>query len=93
MKTFLSLLPHGVGENKSFKLNNNVMYMSELCLSNPLVPSVLNIGRWTKILIYEGILKRIYYERCAYESVDEKSLYILGYLTKSDEKRLRAQMG
>ena len=26
------------------------------------------------ILFYEGIIKKISYERCAYESVDEKSL-------------------
>ena len=41
---------------------------------NPLVPSVLNIGRLTKILISieEGILKKISYERRANESVDEK---------------------
>ena len=42
----------------------------------PLVPSVLNIRRLTKILIsiYEGILKKNSNERRAYESVDEKSL-------------------
>ena len=41
---------------------------------NPLWPSVLNIGRLTKILILEGIIKKISYERRAYESVDEKTL-------------------
>ena len=43
---------------------------------NPLVPSVLNIGRLTKISIsiQDRILKKISYERRAYESVDEKSL-------------------
>ena len=43
---------------------------------NPLVPSVLNIVRLTKIsiLIQEGILKKNSYERHAYKSVDEKSL-------------------
>ena len=42
-------------------------------LFNPLVPSVLNKGRVAKILIYEGILKEISYDRRDYESVDEKS--------------------
>ena len=43
---------------------------------NPFVPSVLNRVRLSKIsiLIQEGILKKISYERRAYESVDEKSL-------------------
>ena len=43
---------------------------------NPLVPSVLNIGRFAKILfsIKEGIIKKFSYERRDYESVDEKSL-------------------
>ena len=40
---------------------------------NPLLPSVLNIGRLSKILIStkEGIIKKISYERRAYESVDD----------------------
>ena len=40
---------------------------------NPLLPSVPNIGRLTKILISikEGIIKKITYERRAYESVDD----------------------
>ena len=39
----------------------------------PLLPSVLNIGRLTKILISikEGIIKKNSYERRAYESVDD----------------------
>ena len=41
---------------------------------SPFVPSVLNIVRLTKILIKEGIVKKISYECLAYESVDEKSL-------------------
>ena len=36
--------------------------------------SVQYIGRLTKILILEGILKKISYERRVYESVDEKIL-------------------
>ena len=56
---------------------------------NPLVPSVLSIGRLDNIFIsiLEGILKRISYERRDNESVDEKSLYILSYVTKNDEKK------
>ena len=40
---------------------------------NLLLPRVLNIGRLTKILISikEGIIKKISYERRAYESVDD----------------------
>ena len=40
---------------------------------NPLLPSVLNIGRLTKILISikEGIIRKISYDRPAYESVDD----------------------
>ena len=40
---------------------------------NPLLLSVLNIGRLTKILISikEGIIRKISYERLAYESVDD----------------------
>ena len=40
---------------------------------NPLLPSVLNIGRLTKISISieEGIIKKFSYERRAYESVDD----------------------
>ena len=41
---------------------------------NPLVHSVHYFGRLTKILIFEGILKKISYERRDYESVDEKIL-------------------
>ena len=43
---------------------------------NPLLPSVPYMARLAKILISmsEGILKKNSYERCDYESVDEKSL-------------------
>ena len=42
---------------------------------NPLVPIVLNRGRLTDFFIFLFmILKKISYERRAYESVDEKSL-------------------
>ena len=40
----------------------------------PLVHSVQYIGRLIKILILEGILKKISYKPGDYESVDEKSL-------------------
>ena len=42
-------------------------------LVNPLLSSVLNIRRLTKILISikEGIIKKISYERRVYESVDD----------------------
>ena len=39
------------------------------------------------ILILEGIIKKISYERRDYESVDEKSLAILGYVPKNDKKK------
>ena len=41
---------------------------------NPLVHSVQYIGRLTKILILEGILEKISYQRRVYESVDEMIL-------------------
>ena len=43
---------------------------------NPFPPSVPIWHRLAKlsILILEGIIKKISYERCDYESVDEKSL-------------------
>ena len=43
---------------------------------NPLLPSEANMRRSAKILILilEGIIKKISYERRTYESVDEKSL-------------------
>ena len=55
---------------------------------NPFVPSVLNIVRLTKIsiLIEEGIIKKVSYERRAYESVDEKS-YLISYVPKNDKKK------
>ena len=49
-------------------------------------------GRLTEILILEGILKKISYERRVYESVDEKILpWALSRKTK--KKRLHALMG
>ena len=43
---------------------------------NPLLPNAAKMRRSAKIfiLILEGIIKKISYERCDYESVDEKSL-------------------
>ena len=43
---------------------------------NPLLPSAAYMRRSAKIfiLIYEGIIKKKFYERRDYESVDEKSL-------------------
>ena len=41
---------------------------------NLLVHTVQYKERLIKILILEGILKKISYERCVYESVDEKIL-------------------
>ena len=50
--------------------------MSSLATINPLVPSAHKSVRKAKILILklEGIIKKISYERCDYESIDEKSL-------------------
>ena len=55
---------------------NGLEKMKILNFFNSLVPSVLNIGHLTKILIsiQEGILQKKSYERRDYESVDEKSL-------------------
>ena len=43
---------------------------------NPLLPRAANMRRSAKILILilEGVIKKMSYERRAYESVDEKSL-------------------
>ena len=41
---------------------------------NPLVHSVQYLGRLDKILILKGILKKKFYERRDYESVDENIL-------------------
>ena len=43
---------------------------------NPLTPRRTLVSPFTEIsiLFYEGIIKKISYERSAYESVDEKSL-------------------
>ena len=43
---------------------------------SPLPANVLFMGRSAKILVLnqEGIIEKISYERCDYESVDEKSL-------------------
>ena len=52
------------------------MFCEELFLLNPFPPSVPIWHRLAKlsILILEGIIKKISYERRDYESVDEKSL-------------------
>ena len=44
---------------------------------NPLTPRRTLVAPFTEIsiLFWEGIIKKISYERRAYESVDEKSLY------------------
>ena len=62
-------------------LNNEALHeYSHHCLCewpfNPLLPSAANMRRSAKILILilEGIIKKITYERRDYESVDEKSL-------------------
>ena len=51
-------------------------YFTELFLINPFPPSVPIWQRLAKlsILILEGTIKKISYERRDYESVDEKSL-------------------
>ena len=55
---------------------------------NPLVPSAANMGRNAKILILilEGIIKKISYDRRDYESVDEKKI-ILVYVPKNYKKK------
>ena len=51
--------------------------------------------RSAKILILnkEGIIEIISHERRAYESVDEKSVAILGYVPKTTKKRIHAFKG
>ena len=57
-------------------------------VNNPLVPSAANMRRNAKILILEGIIKKISYERRDYESVVEK-YFILVYVPKNYEKKFR----
>ena len=66
---------------KAWLINNSLPFITpgghafsqQLVVLNPLLPSVLNIGRLTKIWISikEGTIKKISYERRAYESVDD----------------------
>ena len=55
---------------------------------NPLVPSILNIERLAKILIliWDGIAKKNFYERRAYESVDEQSYLKLCHETRREKE-------
>ena len=59
--------------------------------------SVHYIGRMTKILILEGIIKKKKkkksYERRDYESVDEKILSQLSYVTKKQRKKTSCSDG
>ena len=52
------------------------MFCKEKDLINPLCPCVTNSSRIPKILILkqQRIIKKKFYERREYESVDEKSL-------------------
>ena len=63
-------------QNIHFFIDFNYKCLFKIFVLNPVVPSVLNIERVTKIFIsvYEGIIKKISYERRTYESVDEESL-------------------
>ena len=61
---------------------------------NPSLPSVLIWHRLAKlsILILEGIIKKISYERRDYESVDEKSLsWVMS--RKTTKKRIQEVKG
>ena len=62
---------------------------------NPLVPSAANMRRNAKILILilEGIIKKISYERRDYESVDEKKTYLSLCPEKLRKKRIQAVKG
>ena len=55
---------------------------------NPLVPSILNIELLAKILIliWDGITKKNFYERRAYESVDEQSYLKLCHETRREKE-------
>ena len=61
---------------------------------NPQLPSAANMRRSAKILILilEGIIKKISYERRDYESADKKKL-ILVYVPKNYEKIIQAVKG
>ena len=63
--------------------------MHPRCHLNPFPPSVPIWQRLAKlsILILEGTIKKISYERRDYESVDE------GYVPKNDEKRIQEVKG
>ena len=62
---------------------------------NSLMPIVALIQRSAKILILikEGIIKRISYERHDYESVDEKSISLTKSRKLLSKKKIRVQMG
>ena len=65
--------------NKKYSLRYVLflIFCSLCCVINPFPPSVPIWHRLAKlsILILEGIIKKISYERRDYESVDEKSLF------------------
>ena len=52
------------------------MEIIDVAFFNPLTPRRTLVSPFAEIsiLFYEGIIKKISYERRAYESVDEKSL-------------------
>ena len=56
--------------------NNYVAKIRLVTFLNPITPRRTQVSPFTEIsiLFYEGIIKKISYERRAYESVDEKSL-------------------
>ena len=69
-------------------------YIRTPCNINPLLPIAHKSARIDKILILilEGIIKKISYERRDYESVDEKSLS-KAMSRKTTKKRIQALKG
>ena len=70
----LEKLPHADSFLTSVRLEDRINNF--LRSFNPLTPRRTQVYPFTEIsmLFKEGIIKKISYERCAYESVDEKSL-------------------
>ena len=68
---FLTLSSSCIGENISAEIE-----VEKNIKVNPLMPRRTLVSPFTEIsiLFQEGIIKKNSYERCAYESVDEKSL-------------------
>ena len=72
----------------------SVLVTNNIFFTNPLVTHPLYLVCMAKILILKenGIIEKIYYERRAYESVDDRS-HSQVVSQKSTENKTRALMG